>query len=186
MKNNIKRRGMLISMTSVMAGIAGCSDVSSPSLVVSEVRSIELRFIEQNAESRDEYSLVVENTELSGSVRLKLYFADGNEVAPSPTTTTVTYLDSGERREITMSAEPPNWADGYEFDYTRLDFAADVTNEGADGDVIVRLREGGKDGPIRKRKTITMFADETRQIEFRYNEGIRGKYYIQAVPAQSS
>lgn len=181
------RRQLLLASTTGAAVMAGCTGSGSgsdgPDLAVSDARETDPRNIDVS-QTRNEFSAEIRNAGISGTVFVELYFTEGGEPSPNPVAQTNTYMESGEQREISFEREPPEWADGYEFQYRGIRYAADVRNNGSAGEVDVWLTDESTGEDVGHR-TLTFAAEETRKVDFETHHDFHDGFEIIAAPVEN-
>ncbi|TQQ83030.1 hypothetical protein EGH24_06250 [Halonotius terrestris] len=197
----MQRRTYLLGCTAGLASLAGCSaedqelpgpipDESeellgpiSPDLTVSSTKNSQGR-IKELAASGNEYTVEVENEGISGTVLVELYFRADGVTSSSPAATQETYLDSGARTELTLTADRPRWAKEYGFETRGTRFVANVRNTGKKAEVNVMLVDI-PGGTTVAEKTVHIGADETTLVEFHTDHEFTNEYEIRAVLAEA-
>ena len=175
----INRRQYLVASTLAVTGVAGCTGSGSgPDPVVSNTQNVEPRNIDVQNQG-NEFIAEIQNSGISGTVIVELFFTENGEPSASPAAETNTYIESGDTREISFEREPPQWADGYEFQYQGTVYAADVRNDGGEGDLELELIDQPS-GTVIQEKTIRISADETRTVEFETTHEFDEEYEIVA------
>jgi hypothetical protein len=177
------RRTYLLA-AALTTGTAGCSGVlpqsgGSGEISVVDSRKVEGRIVEQSA-TPPEYTARIENTGITGELRVELYWNPGEEQAETPAATTRVAIESGARRSVTLSADRPASADSYGFRLRSMDFAAEIQNTGAETTVRVQFVQQPS-GTVRAETERVVPGGETATVEFRIPEGYAGEYKIRAL-----
>jgi len=164
--------------STALAGCSGESNEDGPIPVVSNAERTDPRNIETTNDG-NEFTITIQNVGAAGTVIVKLYFTEDGEPSPSPVAETNTYIESGDSRTISFERDPPEWATGYEFQYSGTAYTAEIRNDGVAGDFEVELIDRPS-GSVIENKTITMNAGETRTVVFETTHEFEDEYEIEA------
>lgn len=127
--------------------------------------------VDQTAQSgADTFTATVQNEGDNGHVHVSLYWAkDLEDNQPlSPVKEKSVFFDSGERRTVSLHTDPPADAEEYEMRARTATRGAEITNQGASGDVKIELKGGELDGSEVLLSSQTLFIGEnsTETVKF--------------------
>ena len=182
----MKRREFVVVSAAGIAALAGCSG-SSPEITVMNTQTVEPRTIDVDAQreiGEDTYTIELENSGISGTIIVEMFWYEDGAKPPSPASSQSTYFNSGERRELEFTVDTPSWADRYEFSTQGTRFAADIRNSGSGGDVDVRLYDQPSETVVDE-KTVFIEADATQMVDFETDHEFEEGYGIAARPADN-
>lgn len=145
--------------------------------VVSAERMPEPEAVSLDSEQRSgnfyDFSATVQNTGTAGNVGITLVLMPDTSVSPWSISATQAgqqrlYFDENERRTVEISATREDRYRAYGFRLWPAEVEADVTNEGASGDVDVELVQSGGtgDGTVLDEQTVQIDGGETRTVSF--------------------
>ncbi|MFB1066527.1 hypothetical protein [Natrinema sp. H-ect4] len=159
----------------------------APDPVVTDLRYPEARGVSTNDQylgpDSHEFSVTVENTGTSGDIEITVVLLMGMSLSVwSPLAKEVgtyqRYFSAGERRTESFSAEWDDLYNAYGFRLTPAEAETDVRNDGAEGEVEVRLlqRDDAGNVTVIGREKAKFAEDATRTVRFNVDTEVSSEF----------
>lgn len=202
---DINRREFLeatsVASTAFLAGCSGSDSSASeePSFEILELFQSKAQLVSVDNEDRESFSATVQNTEQSGLVAVALFWqieesatepesvtSSGTDAFPKERMSEV-YFDTGERRTVEFTAQPPDNAIGYLFLTQASTYGANIRNTGGDSRAAVTFTFTHPLTGMRTSTENTSYieSESTREIKFEQIIEPNSEWEIEAQPANT-